>query len=394
MKATIQGSWFRRGDRAYTLVELLCSIGIITLLAAMLLPALRKGYGKAQRIYCVNNLRQTGLAFHSFAHAHQDRFPMQVSTNDGGSLEFLHAANTMTGEFYFSYRHFSPLSNDLGTPKILDCPTDTRRPATNFAQLQNENLSYFAAGSPEFGSPNSVLAGNRNVSPVYGSIATVGTYRRLRWTEELHRFKGNVLFSDGHVDQLNDVFSVTNRGGVTATSTSLHLPTVRPDAAASGGSGSGGSGYDYAGGSGAAAPGVPGVPPMFTNRLGSNEPVITWTVNGPSLKGRFLGAPGGNSADAGGVSPAPDPRPSSPLARAASANPRVAALDVDPWSLKGVYQQVIAKGHRMLRRTALGVYDIPWYLLLLLIVALLELRRRLRARQRNIVSHPVGGGGS
>ena len=48
----------------------------------------------------------------------------------------------------------------------------------------------------------------------------------------------------------------------------------------------------------------------------------------------------------------------------------------------------------MLRRAALGVYDIPWYLLLLLIVALLELRRRLRARQRNIVSRPFGGGGS
>ena len=226
MKAAIQGSWFRRGDRAYTLVELLCSIGIITILAAMLLPAYRKGYGKARRIYCVNNLRQTGLAFHGFAHVHQGQFPIQVSTNDGGSMEFLQAANTMTAEFYFSYRYFIPLSNDLAVPKILDCPTDTRHPATNFAMFQNENLSYFAACSPEFDNPNSILAGDRNVSPVYGSVATVSTYRSLRWTEELHRFKGNVLFSDGHVDQLNDVFSVTNRG-MTAAPTSLHLPTVK-----------------------------------------------------------------------------------------------------------------------------------------------------------------------
>jgi prepilin-type processing-associated H-X9-DG protein len=357
----------------------------------MLLPALRNGYAKAQRLYCVNNLHQTGLAFHSFAHSHQDRFPMQVSTNDGGSLEFLQAGNTTTSEFYYSYRHFSPLSNDLGTPKILGCPTDTRRPATNFAILQNENLSYFAAGNPEFGSSDSVLAGNRNVSPVFGSVATVGNYRRLRWTEELHRFKGNVLFSDGHVDQLNDVFSVTNRG-VTAALTSLHLPTLKPDAALAGGNGGSGGGYDYAGGSGAAAPRVPGVPPMFTNRLGSNEPVITWTVSGPSLKGRWLGAPGGNSADAGGVSPPPDPRPSPPLARAASANPRVAAPEVDPWSLKEVSQRAIAKGQAMLRRAALGFYDIPWYLLLLLIAALFELRRRLRARQRTVVRHPIVSG--
>jgi prepilin-type processing-associated H-X9-DG protein len=311
---------------------------------------------------------------------------MQVSTNDGGSWEFLKAANNMTGEFYFSYQHFLPLANDLAVPKILACPADTRQAATNFAALQNENLSYFAAGNPEFGNPSSLLTGDRNVSPVYGSVATVGTYRCLRWTEELHRFKGNVLFSDGHVDMLNDVFSITNRVAAAAPTT-LHLPSVRPTAPAPGG----GEGvpYEYAGGGPPAVRPFTPVIPVFTNRLGTNQTVTNWWVSGQRVRNSWLAFPDGNSGDAGGVSPAPASSPSPPLAAAPTAYRRVGEPAAAPGGLRGVYQQVKDRGGAVLRRAAVVVYDIPWYLLLLLIAALLELRRRIRARQKAIIRHPI-----
>ena len=52
---------------AFTLIELLVVIAIIAILAAMLLPALSAAKAKAQRVTCVNNLHQMGLANQMYA---------------------------------------------------------------------------------------------------------------------------------------------------------------------------------------------------------------------------------------------------------------------------------------------------------------------------------------
>ena len=77
---------------AFTLIEMLVVIAIIGILAAMLLPTLALGKARAKRIQCISNLRQTGVAFQMFANDHSGRYPMQVSTNDGGSQEYVQAS--------------------------------------------------------------------------------------------------------------------------------------------------------------------------------------------------------------------------------------------------------------------------------------------------------------
>ena len=67
-------SWFSPGRAAFTLVELLVVMAIVTILAALLLPALSGARQKSHRAACLSNLRQIGVAFTLYLGDFQDRF--------------------------------------------------------------------------------------------------------------------------------------------------------------------------------------------------------------------------------------------------------------------------------------------------------------------------------
>jgi prepilin-type N-terminal cleavage/methylation domain-containing protein/prepilin-type processing-associated H-X9-DG protein len=235
---------------AFTLIELLVVIAIIAILAAMLLPALAAAKKKAQQINCVNNLKQIGLAFRIWEGDNGDRYPTAVAYTDGGASDYVQHTTTPSASLNPGMV-FLVMSNELGTPKILYCTSDSVHTtyATNWnpldvlgvtfaanakapRQTQIGKISYFVDGDVSSDTdPQMVLSGDLNIGNGpntaqnvaagyrFGGSATAGptqpeaevlgttsflTTSAVAWSwtqNDLHQGRGNLLLGDGSVQQ-------------------------------------------------------------------------------------------------------------------------------------------------------------------------------------------------
>jgi prepilin-type N-terminal cleavage/methylation domain-containing protein/prepilin-type processing-associated H-X9-DG protein len=91
---TTTSSFARRACRSggFTLIELIVVIGIICILMAISLPAVQSAREAVRRAQCQNNLRQIGLALHSY-HDANDCFPLGYTyVHDTSKKEFTYLA--------------------------------------------------------------------------------------------------------------------------------------------------------------------------------------------------------------------------------------------------------------------------------------------------------------
>lgn len=189
-----------RASHGLTLVEVLVVVvAVVVLLAGLLLPWFAQSNHQRRRSYCVNNLKQAGLAARIFATDNEDQFPWRVSTNSGGSREFVDTP-------FSAFRHFLVMSNELSTPRVVACPEDRRRAsATNWSGLGNGNVSYFVGLEAVEHHPMSILFGDRYlltpIQPANGFLR-LHTNDVVGWTKDFHQSEGNLAFGDGSVAHL------------------------------------------------------------------------------------------------------------------------------------------------------------------------------------------------
>ena len=117
--------------RGFTIIELLVSITIISVLIALLLPAVQAAREAGRRSQCLNNLRQMGVAFHNY-HSTYNQFPPvyvavrnTILDNSFGVKGSYDDPNIHTyAEFLLPYLDQGPLYNQINFVAPYFSPID------------------------------------------------------------------------------------------------------------------------------------------------------------------------------------------------------------------------------------------------------------------------------
>lgn len=220
----------------FTLIELLVVISLISILIAILLPALSKARKSAQRIQCANNLKQLSLANKIYMGIYQDQYAIYPRKESGprddknawsGNSIFRNALNqpTLTGDSAKMY------------PRSFFCP-NFNRPGVYISSNDQINLTFSYGYNhtglysskkypghvvPEMQQPSTTLEFiDASTTAIWGNgTSNYNHYFKGFPTDETlvnsiifrHNQGANLSFFDGHIEQRDHALILSGTGG-------------------------------------------------------------------------------------------------------------------------------------------------------------------------------------
>lgn len=140
---------FGKGKSGFTLIELLVVIAIIGVLVGLLLPAVQQAREAARRISCSSNVRQLGVAMHSYMSANK-KFPCQKVDDDTRYAASVAGSWTPGGKALYWFGEVDYTTDSNGT---LDVAAGPLQPyfESNASVLQCPNFSESMLEEVKFG---------------------------------------------------------------------------------------------------------------------------------------------------------------------------------------------------------------------------------------------------
>jgi prepilin-type N-terminal cleavage/methylation domain-containing protein/prepilin-type processing-associated H-X9-DG protein len=222
-----------RGRGAFTLIELLVVIAIISVLVGLLLPAVQKVRDAAARSSCENNLKQMGIALHSFNDAH-GRFPAALIHS--GRYNNPNATPYRGPEVQYTTPYV--VYNHTGFVALLPYLEQSAL----FQQYSYQNISSASSpfkipiGNNPSPNPNQTVVGGAMfkifVCPsdkVPAPVVTANSEDPTNYYERTNAARGNYLFNTGFYTDYNEPWDLTAMGyrGPFGNDGAASLTTIR-----------------------------------------------------------------------------------------------------------------------------------------------------------------------